>query len=95
MTGSEKARHVRPIQQPLRHPVLPHSAATLPKGALLRLPQVLTLIPIGRSTWWSWIKEKKAPAGLKLGPRITAWRVEDICALIDRLGNEASERKET
>lgn len=49
-----------------------------PETGFVRLPQVLAVLPISRSTWWAWIKEGKAPAGIKLSPRITAWRVEDI-----------------
>jgi len=39
---------------------------------------------ISKSTWWSGIKAGRYPKPVKLGPRITAWRVEDIRALIDR-----------
>jgi prophage regulatory protein len=54
----------------------------LPQTGFVRLPQVLSVIPVSRSTWWAWVKEGKAPLGKKLSPRITAWRVEDIRALI-------------
>ena len=40
------------------------------------------LLPINRSTWWAWIKADRAPRPVKLGPRISAWRVEDIRALL-------------
>ena len=53
------------------------------QDALLRLPEVLRLIPVGRSTWWRWVAEGNAPKGIKLGPRTTAWRVSDIQKLID------------
>ena len=49
---------------------------------LLRLPQVLQQIPVSRSTWWQWVKDGKAPQGIKLGPRVTAWRQSEICALV-------------
>ena len=49
----------------------------------LRLPQVLQLFPVGKSTWWQGIKSGKYPSGVKLSSRITAWRVEDIKALIE------------
>jgi prophage regulatory protein len=44
-------------------------------------------IPVSKSTWWAGVKSGRFPQPVKLGPRITAWRVEDICALIDRQGN--------
>jgi prophage regulatory protein len=43
-------------------------------------------IPVGKSTWWAGVKSGRFPQPVKLGPRITAWRVEDIRALIDRQG---------
>lgn len=48
----------------------------------LRLPQVLKLIPVSRSSWWAGCREGKFPAPVKLGVRTTAWRAEDIAALI-------------
>lgn len=55
----------------------------LPDAGFLRLPQVLTLIPISRSSWWDGIKKGKYPQGIKLGSRTTVWRAEDIRTLID------------
>lgn len=56
----------------------------LPATGFIRLPDVLRVIPIGRSTWWLGVKDGRYPAAVKLGPRITAWRVEDIRNLIER-----------
>tara|TARA_R110002095_G_scaffold32814_3_gene31373 strand:+ start:395 stop:607 length:213 start_codon:yes stop_codon:yes gene_type:complete len=44
----------------------------------MRLPEVLTFIPIGKSTWWAGVKSGRFPSPVKLGPRVTAWRREDI-----------------
>jgi prophage regulatory protein len=41
-------------------------------------------LPISKSTWWAGIKAGRYPKPVKLGPRITAWRVDDIRARIDR-----------
>lgn len=54
-------------------------------SGFLRINQVLALIPIGRSTWWKWVAEGKAPEPIKLGPRTTAWAVSDISKLIIEL----------
>lgn len=54
---------------------------------LLRLPQVLAVIPVSKSTWWHWVAEGRAPAGVKLG-RCTAWRSSDIRAYLEKLGVE-------
>lgn len=53
----------------------------------LRLPAILQLIPISRSTWWLWVKDGKAPQPVKLGPKITAWKTQDIHKLIEDLGS--------
>jgi predicted DNA-binding transcriptional regulator AlpA len=60
----------------------------LPATGFVRLPSILAPkgpIPVGKSTWWEGVKTGRYPKPVKLGPRITAWRVEDIRALIERL----------
>lgn len=61
------------------------SPVLLPPTGFLRLPAVLRLIPVGRSTWWAGVKAGRYPAPVKLGARITAWRAEDLAALIGYL----------
>ena len=73
------------------------NTAQLPEVGYLRLHQIIgnpkadppipALIPVSRSTWWSGVKTGRFPPAVKLGPAITAWRVEDIRALIDQLAN--------
>ena len=57
----------------------------LPLTGFCKVPQILAVIPIGRSTWWHWVKDGKAPAPVKLGANTTVWRAEDIHALIKKL----------
>ena len=57
---------------------------SLHETGLLRLSSVLALIPVGTSSWWQGVKDGRFPQPVKLGPRTTAWRVEDIRALIER-----------
>ena len=52
---------------------------------LLRLPQVLEIIPVGKSTWWEGVRTGRFPASVKLGSRITMWKGQDICKLVDQL----------
>ncbi len=59
----------------------------IPSTGFLRLPQVLAIIPISKSVWWEGCKTGRFPKPVKLGPRTTAWRAEDITALVNRLGN--------
>jgi prophage regulatory protein len=54
----------------------------LPEGGFIRLPKILDIIPISKSTWWAGVKSGRYPKSVKLGKRITAWRVEDIHNLI-------------
>jgi predicted DNA-binding transcriptional regulator AlpA len=62
----------------------------LPETGYLRLPQIIgnpkknipALIPVSRSAFWLGVKTGRYPASVKLGPRTTVWRVEDIRALI-------------
>ena len=55
----------------------------LPETGFLRLPSVLSLIPVSKSTWWAGIKAGRFPQPVKIGPRTTCWRVEDIRKLIE------------
>ncbi len=68
-------------------------AHPLPATGFLRLAQIIgdpladppipAIIPVGKSTWWAGVKSGRYPASVKLSPRCTAWRVEDIRALIE------------
>ncbi|MGB7768447.1 MAG: AlpA family phage regulatory protein [Verrucomicrobiia bacterium] len=55
-----------------------------PRGATgyLRLPKILELIPVGKSTWWAGVKSGRYPKPVKLSPNCTAWRAEDIYELM-------------
>jgi predicted DNA-binding transcriptional regulator AlpA len=75
-------------------------AATLPATGFLRLYQIIgdpgkpestppipptpAIIPVSKSHWWEGIKKGIFPKGVKLSARCTAWRVEDIIALVER-----------
>jgi len=58
----------------------------------LRVKQIAQLLSIGKSTWWLWVKEGKAPAGIKFGNRVTVWKTADIQAFID--GHNARGREQ-
>ena len=59
----------------------------IPSTGFLRLPQVLALIPISKSAWWEGCKTGRYPKPVKLGPRTTAWKAEDIAALVKKLSD--------
>ena len=58
--------------------------STIPDTGYLRLPQILHFIPIGKSTWWAGVASGRFPKPVKLGPRTTAWKAEDIQTLIKK-----------
>jgi predicted DNA-binding transcriptional regulator AlpA len=65
------------------------SPPSFPHTGFVRLKSILAPngpIPVGKTTWWAGVKSGRYPKPVKLGPRITAWRIEDIRALIDRDG---------
>lgn len=55
----------------------------LPATGFARLSLVLEVYPVSKSTWWERIRDGRYPQGVKLSPRVTAWKVEDIRALIE------------
>jgi predicted DNA-binding transcriptional regulator AlpA len=63
----------------------------LPEVGFVRLATVLAVFPVGRSTWWAGVKAGRFPMPVKLGPRVTAWRVEDIRTLLVAISKDESE----
>lgn len=65
---------------------------SLPETGYVRLSQIVgnpksnppipPIIPVSKSNWWAGVKAGLYPSAIKLGPRITVWRVEDIRAFI-------------
>ncbi len=72
-----------------------HPNPTITNIGFLRLKQIVgdtnanppipPLIPISKSSWWAGIKTGRFPKPVKLGPQTTAWKTEDIFALIEKL----------
>jgi len=58
----------------------------LSETGFMRLPDVLKVFPVSKSTWWAGVKSGIYPKPVKLGVKMTAWRVEDIRELIERVG---------
>jgi len=67
----------------------------LPETGFVRLPQIVgdlkadppipPVVPVSRSAWWAGVRSGRYPKPVKLGPRTTAWRVEDVRALLAQL----------
>lgn len=45
---------------------------------LLRLWDVLSIVPVSRSSWLNGVRDGRFPAPVALGPRTVAWRYSDI-----------------
>jgi predicted DNA-binding transcriptional regulator AlpA len=60
-----------------------HMDTKLPESGFVRLPQILAVFPVSRSAFWAGVKTGRYPKPVKLSPRCTAWRVDDIHALIE------------
>lgn len=68
----------------------------LPTSGFLRLPDIIgdlksdppkpAIIPISKSNWWAGVKSGRYPQPVKISSRCTAWRIEDIHALVQELG---------
>ena len=60
--------------------------SSFPRTGLVRLSQILAPtgpIPVSKSTWWQGVRDGRFPKPLKLGPRTTVWRVDDIRAIFE------------
>ena len=63
----------------------------IPSEGFLRVSQIVgdrkknlaPIIPVSKSTWWEGVASGRFPKPIKLSPRVTVWRVEDIRALIE------------
>jgi predicted DNA-binding transcriptional regulator AlpA len=61
-------------------------SVTIPQTGFLRLAQVLAIIPLSKSTWFEGCRAGRYPKPVKIGPRASAWKAEDIAALVKQFG---------
>ncbi len=54
-------------------------------------PPILPIFPVSPASWWAGIQKGIYPPGVKLSPNVTAWRVEDIRELIERINNQEAQ----
>lgn len=67
---------------------------SLPDAAMLRQVELLGTVPFSASTLWRKVSEGSFPAPIKLGPRITAWKVSDVRAYLASCASNSSLQKE-
>ena len=51
---------------------------------LIRLPRVMELTGLAKSTVWAWVKSGRLPKAKKLSHRVSVWRESEIMAWIDK-----------
>lgn len=62
----------------------PYATYYLPATGFIREAQLIPeVLPVSSPTLWRWCKSGKFPRPVKLGPRVTAWRVEDVRSWMD------------
>ncbi len=70
----------------------------IPEFGFLRLKQIIgdskadppvpPIFPVCASSWWAGVKRGDYPAPVKLGPNTTAWTINSIRALIEKINNQ-------
>lgn len=55
----------------------------------LRVRQILALIPVSKSQIYAWVTAGVLPPATKISPKIAAWKVSTINALIERIDRGA------
>jgi len=76
-------------KQNAHHSRLDRQLGIIPQNGFMRLEQVLSVMPIGKTAWYDGIKTGKFPKQVMLGRRTSAWRASDIRELVESLGVQA------
>lgn len=63
------------------HDMTRNPISQLPVDGFIRQAQLIPdVVPFSPATLWRKVKDGSFPAPVKLSPRVTAWRVEDVRA---------------
>lgn len=57
---------------------------------VLRLTQLLRVVPMSRSSIWARVQAGEFPKPFKLGPKTTVWKTDDVLNWIDDRARERS-----
>ena len=71
---------------------LPEATTPRQKERLMRLPEVLRLVGVSRSTLYRWVKAGRFPPPVLLGPRAVAWWASQV---YEWMANRPSARRLT
>lgn len=70
----------------------------IPEEGFLRIGDIIGdkrrgsagVMPVSRTEWYAGIKAGRYPAPIKLGSRLSVWKVQDIRALIAHIGSRGN-----
>lgn len=79
--NSKRMSTFKPIKQ--IKPIESKASVEYRPDSLLRIKDVLKIIPVSRATWWRGVKDGRFPQPVSIGPRMTAFRYKDILQLIN------------
>jgi predicted DNA-binding transcriptional regulator AlpA len=54
------------------------------------IPPTAGILPIGRATWWRWVKSGKAPKPVRLSAGVTVWRADDVQQFVANKAGEVT-----
>ncbi len=76
-----------------RRPLKSIKTGQLPEIGYVRLPQVLSVFPVGKSTFWNMVRDGRAPKPVHLSQRTVAWRASDIRAFLAEIEKDNENRE--
>lgn len=97
VTFDEMPRHLRrhidlkkrTVNPATKEAAQPHKQAISPTSdRIIRLPELLAILQISRSTAFAWQKAGLLPHSVALGPRVRGWRLSDIDRFLASLSAE-------
>lgn len=59
-----------------------------------RIPFIIDFFSIGKSTWWKWVADGKAPPPIKLGPKTSVWKNSAILELAASFEQESGQEND-
>jgi predicted DNA-binding transcriptional regulator AlpA len=63
----------------------------LPETGFVKLQTILQFIPVSQTTWRQGVKDGIFPEPVRVGGKVTLWRVEDIKKLIKGYSSKISD----
>ena len=77
--------------RPRKEASAPPAPAPMPHVAdrLIRLPEVVAMLGVSRSTVLRLVDQKRLPRPAKMGARANVWRQSDVAAIIASIGRAA------